>query len=624
MDRKLAAVLAADVAGYSALMEEDEERTHAAFLVCRSAAEAIITRHGGRVFGGAGDSIMAEFGSPVEALRAAIEFQQDLMTRPLDLPPGRRMAFRIGINLGDVMVDGDELYGDGVNIANRLQSLAEPGGIRISGNEYDYVKNKLRVSCVDLGKQQLKNIDEPVRVYRVLEGSIAPAGRRWRATGWRRAALGFATLALVVGAAVAAWQLHLRSSEQAKQSVSQQADAPPLPDQPSIAVLPFINLSGDPAQEYFSDGLTTDITTDLSKFAYLFVIAGNSAFTYKGKVAKAQEIGRDLGARYLLEGTVQKASGKLRINAQLIDATSGHHLWADRYEGAAPDLFVFQDEIIRAVVSSLAIKVSDAELRRVSQRETNDMSAYDLWLKGRATFFDPQKESKEGNDEARGYFEEAIKLDPNFSRAYGKLSYTYVRDWQNDWSDAPEQALSQALGLALKAVALGGGESDNHWNLAMVYSAMGQFDQAMAEYEAAKSLNPNDPNLLAEMGEHLIQDGRSAEAITQVNEAIKRNNKDTPYWYYWTLGRALYMTDRYDEAIATLKQINDPPYDIALVLAACYAQQGRMEEAHTELQKFRAVEPDWTLKDSARYFWRKDEDKQHWLKGLELAGLPRE
>jgi adenylate cyclase len=321
------------------------------------------------------------------------------------------------------MVDGGELYGDGVNIANRLQSLAEPGGIRISGNEYDYVRNKLPVNCVELGKQQLKNIDEPVRVYRVLEGSsVAPANRHWRSIGGRRTVLALATLVLVVGAAVAAWQFYPRSSGPL-QEASQPSGAPLLPDRPSIVVLPFQNLSGDPEQEYFSDGLVNDITTDLSKFANLFVIAAYSAFHYKNKPMKVQDIGHELGVRYALEGSVQREGNRIRVNAQLTDTARGVHLWAERYDRELKDVFSIQDELIGLIVKTLAIKVSAAEGEEIMANGTDNPTAYDLWLKGRSIF--TIATNKEQNQDAQKLFEAAITADPKYADPHADLARTY-------------------------------------------------------------------------------------------------------------------------------------------------------------------------------------------------------
>lgn len=615
MERKLAAILAADIAGYSRLTMVDEEGTHAALRVDREVVDGVIAAHRGRIFGTAGDSVLAEFGSAIDAVKAALDFQAEMTKLNEPLPEDRRLMFRIGLNVGDVMDDGGVLFGNGVNVAVRVQEQAPPGGIFVTANFHDQVKNQLHLTYIDQGELHLKNIDEPVRVFQI---TLTPDDKFWRGMPRvGRHGSAYAGAILLIALVPTGWYFYPQIGDAINHMVASASAAP------SIAILPLANLSGASDQEYFSDGLTNDITTDLSKFPNLFVVAANSAFTYKGKATKAQEIGRDLGVRYLLEGTVQKANGKIRINTQLIDAKSGHHIWAERYEGAAPDLFEFQDRIIQAVVTAMELSVKDAELKRIAARETKNLDAYELSLKGRAIFYDPQKQSKDGNDEARKYFQEAIKLDPNYSFAHAELSYVYVQDWQNDWSDNAEEALNEALKYAQHAVALDGNQSINHWNLAIVYSNMGKFDEAMNEYEIAKTLNPNDANLLAEMGDALVQQGRSQDAIDQVEQAINRNRKNTPYWYYWTLARALYMMKRYDSAIASVQKIKDPPYDLNLVLAVCYARKGMIKEAQAEVQKFLKFEPTWTVKDSARYHWKNPEDQKHWLEGLELAGLPK-
>src|SRR2546422_8227219 len=341
MERKLTAILSADVKGYSRLMGDDEEATIRTLTVYRAVLATLIQQHRGRVVDSPGDNLLAEFASAVDAVRGAVEIQRDLQVKNAELPPERRMEFRIGINVGDVVVEGERLYGDGVNIAARLEALAEGGGICLSGTVYDQVENKLALGYESLGEQTVKNIANPVRVYRVIEPeAIAAAQVRSKDT------------ALVL----------------------------PLPDKPSLIVLPFVNLSNDAEQEYFSDGLTEDITTDLSQLSSLFVISRNSAFTYKGKAAKVRDISREMGVRYVLEGSVRKAGDRVRISAQLVDATTDHHLWAERYDRPLTDIFAVQDEIVQQLVTTLRVEVQEAELERVRRIPTTNLSAYDSLL----------------------------------------------------------------------------------------------------------------------------------------------------------------------------------------------------------------------------------------------------
>ena len=398
-------------------------------------------------------------------------------------------------------------------------------------------------------------------------------------------------------------------------------ESPPLAysSQPSIAILPLGNLSGDPSQEYFCDGLTNDITTDLSKYSNLFVIATNSAFTFKNKPSKVQDIGSTLGVRYVLEGVVQKTSGQVRINAQLIDTSTGHHIWAERYNRDEADLFAIQDEIVQQIVTALAVKVSAAERQRVSRKETTSMGAYDYYLRGIGVRDDPNKFTVEGNEELRQLFTKAIEIDPKFSRAYAELAYSYVREYQEGWTKKPEATLQRAEQLARQALDLND-DFDGHWNLAIVYWNQGEFDKSFFEYDTARKLNPNNPDLAADMAEALIYAGEPEKAITQIKEAML-HNPEVPYWYWWNLGRAYYMAKRYQEAIDAIGKITDPPTDVLLITAASKAQLGNLDAAKAEMAQFSKNDPEWSIAKAAARYFRHDSDRQHWLDGLRKAGL---
>ncbi len=352
MERRLAAILAADVVGYSRLMEADEESTVRSLNACRRVIDGLVADHRGRVFGSAGDSVIAEFPSPVEAVRCAVDIQRELEAHNVDLSEDRRMRLRIGVNLGDVIVEGDDLLGDGVNIAARLETLADAGGICLSRPVFDQIKKPLDLGCEYLGEHEVKNIAEPIQVYRVLTepeaaGKIIDETKR-ATQSWKRIALAAAVVVLIAVAGVGLW---LRPWKATVEPASVERMAHPLPDRPSIAVLPFTNMSDDPAQEYFADGMTEDLITDLSKVSGLFVIARNSVFTYKGKAIEVRQVAEDLGVRYVLEGSVRRAGEQVRINAQLIDATTGGHLWAERYDGSLADIFGLQDQVARKIVT---------------------------------------------------------------------------------------------------------------------------------------------------------------------------------------------------------------------------------------------------------------------------------
>jgi adenylate cyclase len=432
IERRLAAILSADVKGYSRLMGEDEEATLRTLTAHRHVMDALIAHHRGRIVGTAGDSVLAEFASVLDAVQCAVVIQTSLKAENINLPATRQMEFRIGINLGDVMVDGEQIYGDGVNIAARLEALAEAGGICISGVVHEQVKNKLALTYDDLGAQAVKNITEPVRVWRVVmddaatalaeqvmqrqaqPGVRSPASQKSR-VGTAHLRWVVAGLMLIVASVVAIRYLSRPPlGPQSSSLVPQEAQPPslPLPDKPSIVVLPFVNMSEDPKQEYFSDGITEDLTADLSKISSLFVIARNSAFTYKGKPVKVQDVSKELGVRYVLEGSVRKAGDQVRVTAQLVDAITGGHLWSERYNRELKDIFALQDEITQQIVAALRVEVREAERERVKRIPTENLTAYDYVLRGWEYY---RLITKETTVQARQMFEKAIALDPNYA-----------------------------------------------------------------------------------------------------------------------------------------------------------------------------------------------------------------
>jgi len=414
VERKLAAILCADVYGYSRLMGEDEEATLQTLSAHRKIIDGLIEQHHGRFVNSAGDSVLAEFASVVNAVQCAVEIQSALKSENAEIPPERRMEFRIGVNLGDVMVEGEQIYGDGVNVAARLESLAEPGGICISGKVHDEIRSKLTLGYEDLGAQVVKNIAEPVRAYRVLAETDATPRKTQRVARKyvRRGVFSIAGLAIIAAMIVLVQHLSLRPPIPSASIPPAQAPALPLPDKPSIAVLPFANMSDDPKQEYFSDGITDDLTTALSRLPDLFVIARTSAFTYKGKAVKVQDISRQLGVKYVLEGSVRKADNQVRITAQLVDATTGDHLWAEHYDRPLKDIFSLQDEIVRRIVATLKLQLILEEQGVLVRKQTDNLEAYDYFLRGVAYFW---SFTKDGNEKARQMFQKAIELDPKYA-----------------------------------------------------------------------------------------------------------------------------------------------------------------------------------------------------------------
>jgi len=624
--RKLTAILSADVAGYSRLMGEDEEATVRTITAYREVMATLIEKHRGRVVDSPGDNLLAEFASVVDAVRCAVETQEELKARNAQLPEKRKMKFRIGINLGDVIQEGERIYGDGVNIGARVEGLAEPGGICISGTVYEHIKNKLALWNEYLGEHAVKNIAEPVRVYKVQmePGTEAPGVGREKMTGlrrWRWAAMAVVAVMLVVGVAVAIWNFYLRPSPPSVEVVSEKATGLELPKKPSIAVLPFVNMSGDLEQEYFSDGITEEIITALSKIPRLFVIARNSSFTYKGKSVKVQKVARELGVRYVLEGSVRKAGGRVRITAQLIDATTGHHLWSERYDRDLEDVFALQDEITMKILMALQVKLTEGEQARVLGKGTENHEAYVKILQGREHIY---RMNKEGIALARQSFEEAIGLDPEFAIAHTYLAWTYLVQVWAGLSDSPGKSMAKAVELAQKALALDDSLADAHALLGSIYLVQRQWEEAVVEGERSVALNPNSADNIGLLGTTLYSVGRPEEATALLEKAI-RLNPIPPDWLLESLATAYRMTGRYEEAIAELNKVlhRNPDYSGAwLNLAAIYSSLGREEQARAAVAEVLRLEPKFSLEHFAQTLPLKNQaKKERYINNLRKAGL---
>jgi adenylate cyclase len=599
LERKLTAILCADVFGYSRLMGQDEEATHRTLVSHRKVIDTLIEQHHGRFVNSAGDSVLAEFASVVNAVQCAVEIQSALKAENADIPPERRMEFRIGINLGDVMVDGEQIYGDGVNVAARLENLAEPGGISIADTVYAQVRNKLTLGYADLGLQSVKNIAEPVRVYRVLVHTGAATKREGvvRRYLWR-GGLSMVGVAIIAGAVLLVQHLSLRPPATTASIPPPQTPALALPDKPSIVVLPFVNMSGDRDQEYFSDGITEDLTSDLSRVPELFVIARNSAFTYKGKATKVQDVSRELGVRYVLEGSVRKADNRIRITAQLVDATVDYQIWADRYDRPLQDVFALQDEIVQQIIVNLRVKVFGAELARVGRIPTNNLTAYDYLLRGVDFHLHGYfATNKKANEQARQMFERAIALDSQYAEAYAVLGSTYFLDWFNQWNRNRTQSLERALELGQRAVALDDSLSEAHYLLSTAYLWSKQYDQATVEAERTINLDANSAQGYLNLGNVLVYTGRPQEAIPLFVKAL-RLDPGRRALYLHLLGWAYSVSGRCEEALIPLKEALtlapswQPPHQ---VLAGCYVELGRLEEAHAEAEKFKQLNPNFSL-----------------------------
>jgi adenylate cyclase len=498
--RKLTTMFSADVAGYSRLMAEDEAATVNTLKAYRKIMTELIKQHRGRVVDSPGDNVLAEFTSVVDGVQCAVAVQKELQARNADLPEDRRMEFRIGINLGDVIEEGDRIYGDGLNIAARLEALADPGGICISKTAFDHIETKLPLGYEYLGEQSVKNIPKPVGAYRVLmepRVTVAEGIEKEKPVPvWRRKAIFAGGIAVIVAAiAVAIWNFYLRPAPIGPAPVEKMEL--PLPEEPSIAVLPFVNMSGDPEQEYLSDGITEAIIMALSKVEKLFVIARNSTFTYKNKPVKVQQVAQDLGVQYVLEGSVQKSADRIRITAQLIDARKGHHLWAERYDRALKDLFALQDEITMKIITALEVKLTEGEQALVAGSGTENLNAYLKILQARDL---KRHQNVENNRKARRLAEEAIKLDPEYAQAYRWLSGTHLIDVWLGSTKSPQESLRTAMELAKKALSLDNSLGGAHGLLGNIYIMRKEHEKGIREAERAVELEPNGADAHAFLG----------------------------------------------------------------------------------------------------------------------------
>jgi adenylate cyclase len=595
--RKLAAILSADAVGYSRLMGDDEEATIRTLTEYRDAITALVNQHKGRVVDSPGDNVLAEFASVVDAVRCAVETQKQIAERNADLPENRRMLFRIGVNLGDIVDEGDRIYGDGVNIAARLESLAEAGGICISGTAFDHVKGKLEVGYKYFGEQNVKNIKEPVRIYKMLLDPV-DAGKiigekksRFGQKKWTTVAV-TAMLILLAGA-FTIWNYYFRLP--AKENA-----ATALPEKPSIAVLPFDNLSGDPNQDYFADGITENIITALSKIPEVFVIARNSVFRYKGKPIKVQKVADDLGIRYVLEGSIQRASNRFRITGQLIDATTGHHLWAEKYDRVLEDFFAVQDEITLAIVSSLQVKLTDGEQARLRDRSTDNLKAWGLAVRGYSYW---HRYTKEDNAKARELFQRAIEVDPDYAWAWTMLGFTYFIDTRYGWHRSRDESFKKMVECAQKSVLLDDSDPDVHTLLAQIHLWQKEYDKAIIEGEKSLSLGPNSAENHANVGMIYRFAGRFEDSIRMTEKAI-RLHPYYPDWYLYSLEYSYYYLGQHEKAIALAKKHiklienrgGTDTFWQHLILAQNYIRLGQDKEAHSHAAEALRQNPEYTFK----------------------------
>jgi adenylate cyclase len=631
--RKLSAILSADVKGYSRLMGEDEEGTIHTLNTFMEVIAGFIQQHRGRVVATGGDSVLAEFASVVDAVRCAVGIQEELKDRNREIPKDRQMEFRIGVNLGDVVEEGDNILGDGVNVAARIESLAEAGGICISGTAYDQVKNKLAVGFEYIGEQTVKNIKEPVRVYRVLmepevkvhEGA---ASKKVKPRQWQGMALSLGVVLIVVAASIATWRLYLRPALPPREVASKQKIAYSLPDKPSIAVLPFNNMSGDPKQEAFADGVAENITTTLAKIPQLFVIARNSAFEYKGKSIDVKKIAKNLGVRYVLEGSIQNSSDQNRITAQLIDATSGYHIWSEKYDRKTKDFFALSDEVTRNIAVAFQIKLTEGEQAKVFYRETENLEAWSLASKGWDLI---SRFTKEDNARVRELAEQAVKLDPQYGFAWSLLAYSYFNEARMGWCKSPKESkesFTRAIELNQKALRLDKYLFCATAMLGQIQLGQGQYERAIELGRRSIELGPNiavSYNILASI---LCYAGNFEEAITMGEKAI-RLHPFCPWYYPFYLGMSYRMAGRYEEALTLYKQAlsqaqkeNSNPLYIYIGLADVYSEMGHLKEAHIQAKEILRIAPTFSLENWSKTEPFKDPaNLERRLVALRKAGL---
>jgi len=679
--RKLAAILSADVKGYSRLMGEDEELTARTLNAYKEVMTGLIQHHRGRVVGTAGDSMLAEFASVVDAVRCAVEIQKELKVKNSDLPENRRMEFRIGVNLGDVIEDGEQILGDGVNIAARLESLADAGGICISGTAFDHVENKLSLGYEYLGEQAVKNIAKPVRVYRVLMGPEA-AGKvigekKAKPRQWQMATMGLVIGVIVVVAAIAIWKLYTPSAPKQEVASKEKITAPqpekpsatiptapapsvetapkekvtspspekvakptappapkvevaskdkmalPLPDKPSIAVLPFTNMSGEKELEYFSDGLAEGIINGLSKSEHIFVIARNSTFTYKGKPVKVKQVAEEMGVRYVIEGSVQQERNRVRITVQLIDALTGRHLFSEQYNRDLKDILNLQDEITLKVLTAVQVKLTTGEAARLFEKGTKNLEAYLKVLQARehkaGTF------NKERVERAIQLLEEAIALDPEYAFAYSILCTAHFDLVVIGASESPRESLQRAVELGKKAIALDDSNSSVHASLTFPYIYLREYNKAISEAEKAISLSPNSASAYFALGTALSLSGRPQEAIPMLQKSLRLSPIPVHSQVLSLLAHSYRDLGQYEETIATYKkvlQIYGPDHLMAhLDLAITYAYMDREKEARAEGAEVLRIDPKFSVERFIKGLPSDQSRKDRMADALRKAGL---
>jgi len=618
--RRLTAIVSADATGYSRLMGDDDLETVRTLKDCRRLITETVVSHGGRVVDSPGDNLLAEYPSVVDAVTGSLAIQEKLAEYNRRLPAQRQMAFRIGIDLGDVIDDGERIYGEGVNIAARLEGLAEAGGICISGSAYEQVRGKVPLGCEYIGEQSVKNISLPVPVYRVWQDPHSDACRvKTRGVQKRHfkkpLAAAAALFLLLIGGVLAGAYWGLFDTAPAPETLPEAG----VRTRASIAVLPFTNLGKDPQQEYFSDGITRDIITDLARFPELTVSNSEEVFAYKGKATDIPEIGRKLGVDYVLEGSLQKAGSRIRINAHLVDAESGDYLWAERYNRNLEDLFALQDDIIESIVRELSLKIGKAEQARALRKDPSSLKAYDWVLRGWHHY---NQRSRADNRQAREFFQRAIEIDPDYAAAYLGLAETRMWAVNYGYTEFPNKALQQALKNAVTAVDLDPFNANARGTLGYIYMRTGEYELAEIELKRAIELNPNDWRNYRHMGAVALYSGRPAESLTWYEKVMQFDPHISP-GVLMNIGISHYLLGETAQAVPPLKEATTRWPDFLgghIVLAAVYATMGRMEDARKQAREVLRIAPFFETEFYGAAY-RNPDHRRKIIAGLHKAGL---
>ena len=627
-NRKLTTIFSADAAGYSRLMGADEEATVQTIELYRKIMSDLITQHRGHVIDSPGDNLLAEFASVVDAVQCAVAVQKELQARNSELPEDRKMHFRIGINLGDVIQEGERLYGDGVNIAARLEGLAEPGGICISRTAFEHIESKLPYGYDYIGDQAVKNISKPVGVYRVsMEPRVTIGGKisaeKLSPLRHRPVLLGGTAAMLLIAVAVGIWQFYVRLPS--VEPASMERMAYPLPEKPSIAVLPFNNLSGDPSKEYLGDCITENIITALSKIPEMFVISRTSTDTYKGRSVKTQQVSEELGVRYVLEGSIQKADNRIRVTAQLIDAITGLHLWADRYDRNINDFFNLLDEIAQKVAIELQVKLTEGDIARISHRTEN----YSSWAYATQAYSLIKRLNKQDNAKARKLSEKAIELDPEYGFAWATLGAAHNVDAIFGWGTSRAESLKLSIEYTEKALKLDESLSCAAAVKGRILRIQRRFDEAIAAGEKAIALSPSHDLPYITLSYTMCYAGRFEESIALAKKAM-RLNPNYPAYYTAILVQNYFFTKRYEEAVELGKQVLEraqkgeyTPVFAHLGLSIAYMKLGKEKEARAHAEEILKTDPNFSVEVASKALQYKNQsDFKQIADALLMAGIP--